>query len=402
LEGNVPIAAAGLPLDAVGGDAFRQAFDHLPIPMWLFDRGSMRFVDVNAAALAAYGWSRDAFLQMQVTDLTPDAGAVAGDVADVVEATAPGAGRCRHRTASEALRDVRWIACAIGAGGRDLVFVTAQDDTDAVRAEADARRLAVSEARFRGLAEAMPLLVYTKRADGTGFANQYHLDFVGTTQAALVSGSWLDNLHPDDVVRVRAERAAAIRDFVAMATEFRVRAADGSYRWVISRSAPIREADGSVTWIGAAMDIDDRRRQEQELRLLALAMACVRDYIVIFRIDPVTPAKSAIVFANQALIDKTGYPRDAVIGVPFSRLLGKNPEGPATVAKLRASMLARERVRVEFKQFARDATPYWVDADVIPMTDADGSVTHVVAIARDITARKAAEEEVFYPVEPPD
>lgn len=244
------------------------------------------------------------------------------------------------------------------------------------------------------------VLVYAKRADGSGYANQQHLDYIGKTQDELAAASWIDHLHPDDIARVRAERAVSIRDLAAMQTEFRGRAADGSYRWLLGRFAPLRETDGSVTWIGAAMDIDDRRRADAELRLLAQAMACVRDYIMILEVDPLSPADNTIIFANQAVIDRTGYTRDELIALPYNlpynMLLGDGGDVPAMLTRLRAAMLEHRQIRIEMAQVARDKSIFWIDADVIPMFDAFDNFTHVVAVGRDITARKAADEEVFH------
>jgi PAS domain S-box-containing protein len=151
-----------------------------------------------------------------------------------------------------------------------------------------------------------------------------------------------------------------------------------------------------VTWIGAAMDIDDRRRADAELRLLAQAMACVRDYIMILRVDPLSPAENTIIFANQAVIDRTGYARDELVEHPYSQLLGDGSDVPAMLTRLRAAMLERRQIRIEMAQVARDKSIFWIDADVIPMFDAFDNFTHVVAVGRDITARKAADEEVFH------
>jgi PAS domain S-box-containing protein len=52
-------------------DSFHELFVHNPLPMWLFDKLTLRFVEVNEAAVQQYGWSRDEFLQMTLADIRP-------------------------------------------------------------------------------------------------------------------------------------------------------------------------------------------------------------------------------------------------------------------------------------------------------------------------------------------
>ncbi|MFY9781579.1 MAG: PAS domain S-box protein, partial [Candidatus Baltobacteraceae bacterium] len=50
-------------------DGYRELFRHHPQPMWVFDAATLRFLDVNEAACRAYGYSRERFLQMSVSEL---------------------------------------------------------------------------------------------------------------------------------------------------------------------------------------------------------------------------------------------------------------------------------------------------------------------------------------------
>ncbi|MGE5616574.1 MAG: PAS domain-containing protein, partial [Bacillota bacterium] len=81
-------------------------------------------------------------------------------------------------------------------------------------------------------------------------------------------------VHPDDVARRRAAWAEALREGKPYQHELRIRRRDGTYRWFISRAVPIRDADGEIVeWIGARMDIDERKRSEGTSRFLAEASA---------------------------------------------------------------------------------------------------------------------------------
>src|SRR4051812_20398818 len=53
--------------------SFEVLFAHNPLPMWVYDLETLRFLEVNAAAVAHYGYTRDEFLQMCITDIRPPA-----------------------------------------------------------------------------------------------------------------------------------------------------------------------------------------------------------------------------------------------------------------------------------------------------------------------------------------
>jgi PAS domain S-box-containing protein len=130
-----------------------------PLPMWIFDQDTFRFLDVNDAALALYGYSRDEMLSMTVADIRPPE-----DVARFREAAAedvPGvrrAGVWTHRRKDGALLDVDVTAFHLVIDGRKVVCTMLRDVTHARRVES---ALAESEDRYRTLFEASPVAMWT-------------------------------------------------------------------------------------------------------------------------------------------------------------------------------------------------------------------------------------------------
>ena len=84
-------------------ERYHRLFDESPEPMWLYDEETLRFLDVNRAAIAVYGYSRDEFLQMDMRAIHPP------DDVDRLLDHIRGAslrGEWRHRTKSEQDLDV--------------------------------------------------------------------------------------------------------------------------------------------------------------------------------------------------------------------------------------------------------------------------------------------------------
>jgi PAS domain S-box-containing protein len=135
-----------------------------------------------------------------------------------------------------------------------------------------------SEAELRTLAESMPQMVWMARADGWNtYFNQRWVDYTGLSlEDSYGHGWWNTSFHPDD--RQRAweawQQAIAGGEYNL---ECRLRAADGSYRWMLVRGLPVRDGEGhTVKWIGTCTDIDELKQaheaaQRSESRQRALA-----------------------------------------------------------------------------------------------------------------------------------
>ncbi|MBD2234490.1 PAS domain S-box protein [Phormidium tenue] len=167
-----------------------------------------------------------------------------------------------------------WVR-AIGQPVRDdrgtIVAVQGafQDITAQKRAEASLER---SEQRFRQLADAMPLIVWTAEPDGTvDYASHALRVYTGIYDPATPpSQIWMTLLHPDDVDPCLAMWTATVQAASPYRFEFRLRRYDGDYRWHLVQAVPIRdEAEQIVKWYGTAIEIHDQKQLEQEARQIA-------------------------------------------------------------------------------------------------------------------------------------
>ncbi len=123
------------------------------------------------------------------------------------------------------------------------------------------------DARYQALAEAMPLIVWTARADGwLDSFNRRWFDYSGLSPQQSEGEGWLTALHPDDVERCREQWRSAVLTGDPSEVECRFRRArDGAYRWHLGRSVPVRGARGEILrWVGTCTDIDDQKRAETE------------------------------------------------------------------------------------------------------------------------------------------
>jgi PAS domain S-box-containing protein len=120
--------------------------------------------------------------------------------------------------------------------------------------------------RLRDVIETIPAYVWSALPDGfVDFINRRWLEFSGFTLDQSMGWGWADALHPEDRGPLTEAWRAAIASGKPMEAEARMRSADGEYRWLLFLSVPQRDQSGKIVkWYGKSMDIEDRKRAEQE------------------------------------------------------------------------------------------------------------------------------------------
>jgi PAS domain S-box-containing protein len=136
------------------------------------------------------------------------------------------------------------------------------------------RALRERNERLRLIVEQTPAMVWTMRPDSTlDFLNRTCMTFSGLPIEKLLDDGWLDAVHPDDrdrCVGIYVPAVEARRPFLA---EYRLRHADGSYRWLLATGVPKYEADDSFSgYIGCDVDITERKNAEDQIRASQAAL----------------------------------------------------------------------------------------------------------------------------------
>ncbi len=134
-------------------------------------------------------------------------------------------------------------------------------------AKADAMKREAAQ-RYRFLADAVPLVIWTARPDGhLDYYNKAWFDYTGLTPAQTEESGWRPVLHPDDLPRCNAQWAHSLATGEDYEIEYRFkRGADGAYRWFLGRASARRNATGEILqWVGTCTDIDDQKQVRSDL-----------------------------------------------------------------------------------------------------------------------------------------
>ena len=150
-------------------------------------------------------------------------------------------------------------------GDEGIAFAAIRDVTQRKRDEDAGRQ---SEARLRALADATFAVMWrTDARDRRIGDNATWSAFTGQSEEEIRDGRWIEAVHPDDHARLGAVVSRAMAEGSPYRVESRLRRFDGEWRDVVARAAPIRDSAGAVReWIGAAVDVTERKRAEEALR----------------------------------------------------------------------------------------------------------------------------------------
>jgi PAS domain S-box-containing protein len=140
-------------------------------------------------------------------------------------------------------------------------YSVSADIEDRKRAEQKAVEV---ERELQRTIDHIPVLVATYRADGSRlYINKRVREYTDRTAAE----DWERTIHPDDIEFAESKWRACVASGESFELEFRVRMADGTYRWHLTRRVPLRDVAGRIIrWHGIGYDIEDRKRAEEELR----------------------------------------------------------------------------------------------------------------------------------------
>lgn len=266
------------------------------------------------------------------------------------------------------------------------VTTAAFDITDRKRIE---EKLRDNEAKYRALADNGRALIWMSGTDKKCvYFNKPWLEFTGRTLEQELGDGWTEGVHPDDVERCLYIYTVAFDKRERFSMDYRLRHADGAYRWIIDDGAPIYDADGKfIGYIRHCLDINWRKLAEEKLRFQALALTQIKDCIT------VTDLKGIITYINDAECSTLGMTREQIIGKHVS-VYGDNPRYGATQEEIIKETLEKGEWRGEVANYRSDGKEVIFDCRIRLISDENGTPIGMCGISTDVTETKRFEKRL--------
>ncbi len=252
------------------------------------------------------------------------------------------------------------------------------------------RLLRESEARFRNMADNAPVMTWVTDPSGAcTYLNARWYEFTGQTPDKAEGFGWLDAVHPEDrgwsgetFLNANAKREA-------FRLEYRLRRADGVYRWAIDAASPrFDEAGTFLGFVGSVFDIDDRREIEGRLGESEARLRTITNAVPAF-VWFATP-DGHIQYLNDRWYEYTGQTIDEALPDGWAQALHPD-DVERTAAAWERARARGASYEIEMRYRRRDGAYRWYVARAEPLRDATGAIASWFGTSADIHERKLAE-----------
>ena len=248
-----------------------------------------------------------------------------------------------------------------------------------------------SEEKFRSVIESSPMgiQIYEMKEGG-------NLILIGANPAAQNFMGFKN----EDVLGMTIEEAFPAIAGTEIPHMYRRAAADGKASWtdqVVYDGGELRaayEVNAFQTvpgkMVAMFLDVTERRRTEQALRLRDKAMEATSQGIIIMSRHP--DGSFPIIYANPAFEKITNYSHDQIVGQNWRVLTGIESE-ISEVQAIEKAIIREQPVSVEMRSYRQDGTTFQSAISISPIVDADGHVSHYVCVYTDVTSIKKLETQ---------
>ena len=371
-------------------ERFRALFEGHGAAMLLIEPDGGRILDANLAATRFYGYSREQLQAMtiqQINQLAPDE--VAAERRRAADSSKSVFG-FRHRLASGEVRSVEVYSSSVTIQGRPTLFSIIHDVTERTRAEEALERTRDMLAEAQRIAH-LGSFEYIVASRSTVWSEEefriFGLDPAGPSPDYEVMLA--ECIHPDDAALLHETFSEALSSASVYELEHRIVRPDGSVRWVYDSAQPHLGEDGELLrYVGATLDITERRRTEEALRQSRedLDRAEAVGQIGWWRLD----TRANVLTWSDENYRIFGVPK----GTPLTYeafLAISHPDDREYVDTQWQAGMRGEPYDIEHRIVA-DGRVKWVREKAYLEFDGEGRLLGGFGITQDITARREAEE----------
>jgi PAS domain S-box-containing protein len=353
--------------------------------------GEILLVNRSAAKLLGYETLEDLLAKNLFTDICAKT-----DLRDVLLRTLKESKRiadsriefkCKDGTIILTSGSIRLVA---GQDGQeDTIESILRDDTARIRSETELWKEKETAQRYLDVAGVILVVI---QADHTvSMINRMGCDILGYHEDDILGRRWFENYLPQKInpeIALAFDQVVADRMELKEDQEYPLVTGTGDERLVRWHHIALRDENGKITAVlSSGEDVTEQRKAEAENRKLSRAIEQSPISVVI------TDYAGTIEYVNPYFTDLTGYSAAEVLG-KNPKVLKSGQTTPEEYEHLWQTIKAGGVWQGEFRNRKKNGDLFWEACSISPITDADGQITHFIAVKEDITERKQADEEL--------
>lgn len=293
---------------------YRNLFENTPMPMWIFDRQSFAFLDVNKQACSLYGYSREEFLQMTVLDIrTPEEQERFLQSAFIkdIHLNESDTSIWTHVKKNGTSFQVEVHAHSVLYKGKSARLVLLNDVSERIKSE---EKIIISEKRFRALIEnSFDLIVLLDASFRITYRSPSVNRTTGRTDEDTIGTDALAFIHPEDTGKV----SKAIQELMHAPGStakclFRYQKKDGTYLWMEGTATNLLHDADVQSIVFNYRDVSEKKEAEEQAKIseerYRNSLDTMIEGVQIIGYD------KKYIYVNDAFSKQIGIPKEALIG----------------------------------------------------------------------------------------
>jgi PAS domain S-box-containing protein len=366
-------------------------FEHNPIPMWVYDTKTLAFINVNNAAVALYGYSREEFLSMTILEIRPDyeKERVLTYTEQPQDAPYRSSGKWTHLKKNGENMTVEIASHFLNDRESKLKLVVAYDVTQEQKAKAE---LARSERVFRAMAESFP--------NGTIalLDENFHVTYTHGTEykRKMINPA---GLRGDFLLR-RMVDEGQLPNFLPLLQKvlkgetltFEWNDTTSTYEVIVSPIVGNHQFDEKILLL--SQNVTEKHEIQEHLKLLESVVVNSSNGVMIVKNAENGENNRQMVFVNQAQVEMSGYSEKELLGQD-PKIFQGHQKNPKALIELKKAVAQLRPYECDLRNYKKDGTPYWVNLSMVPVLNNKRVCTHYIGLSRDITERKTQEQLIL-------
>lgn len=374
---------------------YKRLFNKNPVPMWVYDQTTLRFLEVNKAAVQEYGYTHEEFLSMTLKDIRPasEVGKLMQRMQSIDKDSDAGSKGYTHKHKEGHTFKVELKSHSLpkqeGIYPRLVVALNVQEREQAMeQLEKSARQLHEVSSSLPGA-----VFQYQLNSDGTfsfPFISEGIADICSVLPAAIYNDPALlfNTIHPDDLADIHKSIQESYSNLTPWIAELRVwKPAQIKYGWIRGHSLPTCKGNGTVTWNGTLIDITDQKEAQEQLTHNEANLRALLDS---------SPQAIYLLDAEHRIVAFNAVARNEVQRLSLQELsTGQDildiidPDQQEQFHDNHTK--AMQGLNIQYEQGTGD---FWHEVTFKPVFDAEGQVINVTLSVHNRTDQKKAIETI--------